>query len=338
MKALLRKTLLTIGILLYALRLHRLIIWLGRQAPKVLLYHACQPTENTGIAGLGSNRTPDLFSQDLNFLRRYYNVVPLSCLETGSIPERAVVVTFDDGYRSVYDYAFPILSQFGIPATVYLVTNVVDTTQWIWINELNYFLRQKGPLTKPILSRRLRCNPALPVEALLDLARANYDPVCIDEVIAEMRKVAESQPSERERMHLNWDEIRRMIDGRITFGNHTTHHPNLARLARPLQEEAIKRSRATLEARLGTTTSLAYPFGDHDEMARIVALETGHISIMEVGGVNSPLNLTRIARTTLTGLSDAERFAELEVVAPTFGYLKKLASWWTGPKTSAHAN
>ena len=35
-------------------------------------------------------------------------------------PERAFVVTFDDGYQSVYDEAFPVLQQFGVSATVFL--------------------------------------------------------------------------------------------------------------------------------------------------------------------------------------------------------------------------
>lgn len=328
MRRLIRKVLRAVGLVLYASRLHRLVIWLGRRTPTVLLYHACEPVESAGIAGLGSNRAPELLAEDLAFLQRYYNVVPLSALEADNIPERAVVVTFDDGYRSVYEHAFPILSRFRMPATVYLVTDVVGTNQWIWINEVNFFLRVEGALTRPLVSRWLGCDQTLPVGTLLDIMRAHYDSAGVDALIAELRKATGLTRSEQPRMHLDWAEIAVMIDGGITFGNHTTNHPNLDTLDRVRQEEAIGRALSCLAARLGTVTSLAYPFGDHNETSRTVALEAGHTSIMEVGGVNNPLDLTRVARCHMTGTTDAQRFAEIEIVAPAWGYLKKLAGWW----------
>ncbi|MHB8455598.1 MAG: polysaccharide deacetylase family protein [Acidiferrobacterales bacterium] len=329
MRRLIRIVLRSVGLVLYTSRLHRLVIWLRRRTPTVLLYHACEPVESAGIAGLGSNRAPELFAEDLAFLQRYYNVVPLSALETGNVPERAVVVTFDDGYRSVYEHALPILSRFGMPATVYLVTDVVGTNQWIWINEVNFFLRERSALARPLVSRWLGCDPTLPVGTLLDLVRTHYDPTGVDALIAELRQATGLTSVEQPRMHLDWAEIAAMIDGGIAFGNHTTNHPNLATLDRVRQEEAIGRALSSLVVRLGTVTSLAYPFGDHNETSRTVALEAGHTSIMEVGGVNNPLDLTRVARSMMTGASDAQRFAEIEIVAPAWGYLKKLADWWT---------
>ncbi len=38
----------------------------------------------------------------------------------GPFPERSFVVTFDDGYRAVYDEALPILAELGMSATVFL--------------------------------------------------------------------------------------------------------------------------------------------------------------------------------------------------------------------------
>lgn len=40
-----------------------------------------------------------------------------------TLPERAVVITFDDGFESIYTHAFPTLSAYGFPATVFLVSD-----------------------------------------------------------------------------------------------------------------------------------------------------------------------------------------------------------------------
>lgn len=43
----------------------------------------------------------------------------------GTLPPRPVVLTFDDGYQNFQEYAWPILQQYGYPATVYLVSNLI---------------------------------------------------------------------------------------------------------------------------------------------------------------------------------------------------------------------
>jgi|GEM_PF-4266152 len=48
-------------------------------------------------------------------------------LETGvEMPENAVVLTFDDGYRDVFEHAWPVLREAGVPFTVFLTTGFVD--------------------------------------------------------------------------------------------------------------------------------------------------------------------------------------------------------------------
>ena len=60
-----------------------------------------------------------------------YAVVPLAdvhaALRDGkALPERAVAITIDDAYRSVYDVAFPIFREYGYPFTVFVATDGVD--------------------------------------------------------------------------------------------------------------------------------------------------------------------------------------------------------------------
>src|SRR5437762_5969315 len=50
---------------------------------------------------------------------------------TAALPRRPIILTFDDGYRSTYEIAWPLLQRFGCVATVFLVSDVIGrTNQW----------------------------------------------------------------------------------------------------------------------------------------------------------------------------------------------------------------
>ncbi len=316
------------GMLLYWLHLHPLVIWLARRRTRILLYHACEPTESDFIRDLESNTPPDRFDAHLNFLVRHYRVVPLDALERGAPGDRAVVITFDDGYASVYANAFPRLRRLGLPATVYLTTDVVDNRALIWINELNWLLRNHGAVARPLAETVFACAPRTAIPAVLKRACERYDPSTVRDLLDAIRARAGldgGSTAAGARLYLTWEEIREMARGDVTFGNHTASHPNLARLRAAAQADEIGRAQGALTSHLGAPTSLAYPFGLHDVASRRVAAELGFASVMEVGGINDvPATLDRVARVPAGDWSCAALFAELEIVAPAKARVRRL--------------
>jgi peptidoglycan/xylan/chitin deacetylase (PgdA/CDA1 family) len=100
----------------------------------ILVYHrVTQPT--AGIPVPTNNVTPHTFRRQLaGLLRRGYQAWPLrKALEYHRqgrpIPRETFVVTFDDGYASVYQHAVPILRELQIPATVFVATAYLDA-EW----------------------------------------------------------------------------------------------------------------------------------------------------------------------------------------------------------------
>lgn len=110
----------------------------------VLMYHRFNQTELSS-----TNISTNEFVKQMNFLKENnFNVLPLSYLvsffkKKETIPKNAVFITIDDGYKSVYDHAYPILKSFKFPFSVFLSTDFVsneknsDFMSWDMIKEMH---------------------------------------------------------------------------------------------------------------------------------------------------------------------------------------------------------
>ncbi|NYE57322.1 polysaccharide deacetylase family protein [Carboxydothermus ferrireducens] len=101
----------------------------------ILMYHKVNPDPKTG--GLGLRVLPREFDWQMHYLKEHgFHTVSLDeavdYLEFGKpLPEKPIVITFDDGYRDNYVYAFPILKKYGFRATIFIITGIVGkTNEW----------------------------------------------------------------------------------------------------------------------------------------------------------------------------------------------------------------
>jgi peptidoglycan/xylan/chitin deacetylase (PgdA/CDA1 family) len=110
----------------------------GAEAGQVAIfgYHRVVPgieqAEREAVYGLVTSS--ETFRRHLQLVRERYEVLSLSEAAAVLRGERqtaraAAVVTFDDGYRDVYDHALPGLKEFGIPATVFVSTSYIGSGQ-----------------------------------------------------------------------------------------------------------------------------------------------------------------------------------------------------------------
>lgn len=96
----------------------------------ILTYHRISP-RFPGLPRPLYNVEPERFREQLVGLRRrgytFWTLRRLLDHHGEPVPERVVVVTFDDGYQSVHAHAWPVLRQLEIPATVFLCTAFLDS-------------------------------------------------------------------------------------------------------------------------------------------------------------------------------------------------------------------
>lgn len=108
--------------------------------PRVLIYHDVKtdPRRQMEI-------TPTTFARHIDWLVGHGRVVALEdAVSDPGHPDSHwdFVLTFDDGYRGVFDHAYPILLERDLPFTIYLTTNVVGlgdaagTLGWSEVNEM----------------------------------------------------------------------------------------------------------------------------------------------------------------------------------------------------------
>ena len=111
----------------------------GYQTVPILCYHRVGPGVNRMIMA------PATLDAQLEYLaRNNYRVIRLRDLANflegrAPLPQRAVVLTFDDGHVSAYHHVFPLLKKYGFPATFFLYTDFLNTRDglsWAQIREM----------------------------------------------------------------------------------------------------------------------------------------------------------------------------------------------------------
>jgi peptidoglycan/xylan/chitin deacetylase (PgdA/CDA1 family) len=268
--------------------------------------HECYP---------GFFLTPDMFRAKLNALRSLdANVLPLKealrRVAAGNLPERAVVLTIDDGFYGAYREGAPILAEFGYHATVYLTTHYIHHRRPVFDNMCGYLLwksfgrelRWDDVLAEPVVLGP--GNHSTVRDAIECYARSqSLDSAEKDTLLADLadRLGIDYERLRRRRMlHLvSPDEIRSWPN--VDFELHTHRH----RVSRnkTVFRQSIQRNAEELRWITGRECRhLAYPGGvyaaEHPEWLRELGIETA--VTCETGFAtadSSPLLLPRVMDT-----------------------------------------
>ncbi|MDD5252592.1 MAG: polysaccharide deacetylase family protein [Candidatus Omnitrophota bacterium] len=144
----------------------------------VLMYHSINSKSDPVLYRLIVK--PESFARQMQFLKaHHYNVISLEELanlmrEKKKIPRKTVVITFDDGFKDNYTYAYPVLKKLGLPATIFVIYDEVgrpqgDRLSWDEITEMH----NSGLIT--IGSHTLGSVPLLNIKSEAELRRQIID-------------------------------------------------------------------------------------------------------------------------------------------------------------------
>jgi peptidoglycan/xylan/chitin deacetylase (PgdA/CDA1 family) len=260
----------------------------------VLMYHSIAPPELERWIDPGVRKTPEVFESQMEFLARYRRPISLSQLlaelDRGETPPvGTVVVTFDDAYLDNLTVAAPILARYGIPATWYLPTGLINRGENPWIDRLYTAFRTRTHhrLSLDIgnwdLSDTLQQNTAWQtlVEVLIP---ATYgDRECLVTQVLDRLQPTETPPP----LLLSWDEIRTALREfpNLEMGLHGTNHIDLGNSSPGIVRSDIEGCIADYRRELGRDPlHFAFPYNRHSSSARAWLHQLGLRSAMGSGG------------------------------------------------------
>lgn len=306
----------------------------------ILCYHKVEDSEDI----LDMSVSLRNFERQLVTLKKFYNIIPLSDAidlieNNGSIPCNAVVVTFDDGYRCLYTNAYPIIKSHGIPATIFLVANVMDNEMELWYDRLCRAIDRSDKKEVFFNGKKVfigdRCAKGnFKKEAVYALKKLADDRKI--ESIADLMLQLDNgkgEESKNNNLYLSNDEITEMKLNGVIFGSHTLNHPILTQMPVELAKKEIIDSKRELEEKLGAKIEhFAYPNGYQNEELKKIIRETGYRSALTLDyGTNKKKNsdtfaLKRINVTEGMCTNIWGRYSEAMFLFHIMGFNKKLSS------------
>jgi peptidoglycan/xylan/chitin deacetylase (PgdA/CDA1 family) len=230
-------------------------------------------------------------------------------LEQGQLPNRAVAITFDDGYAESLREAMTALERLDLRATFFITTGYLGGNREFWWDELERFLFQASALpetiTLEINNRPHRWTVDAPGNRRADDASEHLAWRAWDEpqtarqsiYISLWRKLREMSDPEREQVLEQLRELTKLDPAPrpsycpvseqdvsalanievVEIGAHSITHPPLSTLSAALQKTEIEQSKIHLEALSGSPVeSFTYPYGDYSEETIRVVRDSGY--------------------------------------------------------------
>jgi peptidoglycan/xylan/chitin deacetylase (PgdA/CDA1 family) len=260
----------------------------------ILAYHRILPKSSDDISFIqpGMYVTVETFEKHMAFISKHFNIMRLEDLKEDPKPKSACIVTFDDGWADNYTYAFPILKKYGIPATIFLSTNMIGSNNWPWPDRVTYyihsipledFLNMFGSILRKIGQEFPGSSFVSDKKGVISEQVINYMKTIdnrkiislmdeLDQIIFQQKKFLI-----RARPWLTWNEIMEMRNGGLSFGSHTHNHLILSRIPLHQAREEIMRSKELLSEKIGETVVMfSYPNGDYNVDLMRVVRESGY--------------------------------------------------------------
>lgn len=257
----------------------------AQPAPSTQFVALCYHDISTGFVGNSfSLRKKDLVTQ-FNYLKAHYNVVSLQELRDASvgkkeIPQKAVLLTFDDGLESFYENVFPLLKEYKFKAVFAVVGKWIDDGQ-----APDYGFKDSNP--KMTTWAQLK---EMSDSGLVEVVSHSYN--------LHQGQVFNPQGNQG------------AMAGYLKYDSTTKKYQTDSEFSETVLTD-LKKNNELLKKHLGKdNTVMVWPYGKSNGLSNKAAEQAGISIQMSLGpGLNSIHNLTDIGRGLMMSYIDSNQFA-----------------------------
>ena len=277
----------------------------------ILMYHRVLTDNDEAIPHMqpGMYVTESSFDRQMGYMSANYEVISLDdlilSLEKGGLDAggRYCIVTFDDGWRDNYLYAYPVMKRRGLPATIFLTTGFIGTGKWFWHEKARcLFMRRRDDVAR--ICRELLASGKTSGNVISSVLGAVEDKegaegrAVTDAVVERLKAFSEKSVEDSlkriyealgmgepdERVFLNRQEVEEMSGAGISFGSHTRTHRLLTGLTPGEVREELEGSMRDLSGgKINYVPAFCYPNGNHnDEIVKAVKA-CGYLAAVTTG-------------------------------------------------------
>lgn len=311
--------------------------------PKVtiVMYHYVRDLQRSRYPRIKGLDAED-FAGQLEYVLRHYNPVRMedvlaAMAGEAELPERPILLTFDDGYAEHFDVVFPLLDRYGVQGSFFPPASAVLDGKVLDVNKIHFVLASEPDTSRLVeaMERRLeeiRGEFKLePVAALRErYAKPNrYDTAEViylkrvlqrglpeearalvtDELFA--RFVSQDEAAFAAELYVSLEQLRCMVRHGMFVGSHSYDHVWLDSLSAAEQERQVRRSLGFLE-QVGADVKrwvMCYPYGGYDasllEVLGRHGCAAGLTTEVALADLGRPLELARIDTNDLPRSADA---------------------------------
>ncbi len=265
----------------------------------IVMYHYVRNLKDSRYPEIKGLELND-FKKQIDFLLEHYNIISTQTLiesikSDTDLPERAALLTFDDGYIDHYTNVFPILMDKGISGFFSMPGKILKERKVLDVNKLHYILASEKPNnilielfnllnfyrgsefdfeSNELLFKRLAIASRFDTKEVIFIKRILQTalPEKLRNVITDelfKRYVSVSEKALCEELYMNLDQIKLMKNSGMSFGIHGYDHYWLADLSHDDMVNDIKKALDVFDGIIDPNEwIMCYPYGSANEDVR----------------------------------------------------------------------